>query len=246
VYLENEDMKVKFMHTLRQNAAGDYRFRSFAPVRSHINADYLINGDEYFNKLIPAILSAKKRIFVSDWWLCPTLLMSRQYPFNQELRLDHLFHKKAKEGVKIYIIVWNALPVPFQLKSSVVCKELNAIHRNIMCLKHPPAAKTFRWTHHQKFVVIDERIAFVGGIDLCFGRYENNSYLLSDPDSKIYPGRDYNNFCYIGETYGDPLQGCIDRKALPRMPWHDIMVQIDGAAAKGEKTISYDITRCGY
>jgi len=26
--------------------------------------------------------------------------------------------------------------------------------------------------HHQKIVVIDQDIAFVGGLDLCFGRYD--------------------------------------------------------------------------
>jgi len=141
----------------------------------------LINGDEYFSKLIPALMSSKKRIFISDWWLCPGLLLSRQYPFNEDLRLERILQRKAAEGVKIYVIIWNALPVPFQLKSPMICKELNKIHKNILCLKHPPASTTFRWTHHQKFVVIDETLAFVGGIDLCYGRYETSRYLLTDP-----------------------------------------------------------------
>jgi len=232
IFFADEDVKRSFIHVLRQNAAADFRFRSFAPLRNHINVEYLINGDEYFNKLIPALLSAEKRVFISDWWLCPGLLLSRKYPFDEDMRLDRLLQKKAKEGVKIYIIIWNALPVPFQLKSNIVCNELNKIHKNVLCLRHPPASATFRWTHHQKFVVIDERLAFVGGLDLCYGRYEDSRYLITDPESKVYPGRDYNNFCYQGESYGDPLAPCIDRNLLPRMPWHDIMVQIDGAAAK--------------
>ena len=38
-------------------------------------------------------------------------------------------------------------------------------------LRHPDHSLggTFFWSHHEKFVVIDNQIAFLGGIDLCFG-----------------------------------------------------------------------------
>ena len=29
-----------------------------------------------------------------------------------------------------------------------------------------------QWAHHEKLVIIDQSTAFVGGIDLCIGRYE--------------------------------------------------------------------------
>jgi phospholipase D1/2 len=29
----------------------------------------------------------------------------------------------------------------------------------------------FMWAHHEKLVIIDQSLAFVGGIDLCYGRY---------------------------------------------------------------------------
>ena len=37
--------------------------------------------------------------------------------------------------------------------------------------RHPDHAVggTFFWSHHEKFVVVDNRIAFLGGIDLCYG-----------------------------------------------------------------------------
>ena len=28
----------------------------------------------------------------------------------------------------------------------------------------------FMWAHHEKLVIIDQSLAFVGGIDLCYGR----------------------------------------------------------------------------
>ena len=36
--------------------------------------------------------------------------------------------------------------------------------------------------------------AFIGGIDLCLGRWDTKSHPLSDlKDYKLYPGLDYNN-----------------------------------------------------
>ncbi len=38
-------------------------------------------------------------------------------------------------------------------------------------------------------VVIDEEVAFVGGLDLCYNRYDDSRYLLADPNGKTFPGR---------------------------------------------------------
>ena len=36
------------------------------------------------------------------------------------------------------------------------------------------------WTHHDKTVVIDQTLAFVGGIDLCYGRWDTHEHPLND------------------------------------------------------------------
>ena len=47
-------------------------------------------------------------------------------------------------------------------------------HRNFEAHHHPDGAtnpKTlFRWSHHEKIVIVDGSIAFVGGIGLAFVR----------------------------------------------------------------------------
>jgi phospholipase D1/2 len=43
-------------------------------------------------------------------------------------------------------------------------------------IRHPdhyPSSGVFLWSHHEKTVIIDQKIAFVGGIDLCFGRWDD-------------------------------------------------------------------------
>lgn len=37
------------------------------------------------------------------------------------------------------------------------------------------------WSHHEKSVVIDQSIGYLGGLDLCYGRYDNDSYQLREP-----------------------------------------------------------------
>ena len=51
----------------------------------------------------------------------------------------------------------------------------------IHVLLHPQTTAPFRWSHHQKCVVIDDEISFVGGIDLCFTRFvfEHSFFSLS-------------------------------------------------------------------
>ncbi|KAJ4450445.1 hypothetical protein ANN_01869 [Periplaneta americana] len=52
-------------------------------------------------------------------------------------------------------------------------------------LRHPDHAKVgvFLWAHHEKIVVIDQTYAFLGGVDLCYGRWDNHEHRLTDTGS---------------------------------------------------------------
>ena len=57
-----------------------------------------------------------------------------------------------------------------------------------------PSADAF-----QKFIVIDYEMAFIGGLDLCYGRWDVNSHLLADVhpggvQNEIFPGQDFVSF----------------------------------------------------
>ena len=36
------------------------------------------------------------------------------------------------------------------------------------------------WSHHEKTIIVDRSIAFVGGIDLCLGRWDTHNHTLTD------------------------------------------------------------------
>ena len=95
-------------------------------------------------------------------------------------------------------------------------------------MRHPSNIIPGIWSHHEKIVVIDQRKAFLGGIDLCYGRYDDSSHPISSNSKEIYPGIEYNNnrlkdFSDVHEYKKDALP-----RNKPRMPWHDIAQVVTG------------------
>ncbi|KAI3693333.1 hypothetical protein L6452_33168 [Arctium lappa] len=83
------------------------------------------------------------------------------------------------------------------------------------------------YTHHQKTVIVDADagygrrriVAFVGGLDLCDGRYDSPQHPLFRSLNTVH-AEDFHNPTFTGN-----LVGC------PREPWHDMHSKIDGPAA---------------
>lgn len=54
------------------------------------------------------------------------------------------------------------------------------------------------WAHHEKLCLVDGEIAFMGGLDLCFGRWDMNHHPIADAhptdlNGILFPGQDFNN-----------------------------------------------------
>ncbi|KAH6912810.1 hypothetical protein BKA70DRAFT_1370288 [Coprinopsis sp. MPI-PUGE-AT-0042] len=215
------------------------RFDSFAPIRLNVAAQWLVDGRDYFWNLSRAILLAKETIYIHDWWLSPEILMRR--PEKERYRLDNLLERKAKEGVKIYVIIY--LEVSNRttpIDSNYTKQKLTGLHPNIMVQRSPSHFQTgtFYWAHHEKLCVIDQTIAFMGGLDLCFGRWDTPQHTLLDDTldtdrPEIWPGKDYSNPRVSDFTnLNKPEEDMYDRSKVPRMPWHDVALQIVGQAAR--------------
>jgi len=64
---------------------------------------------------------------------------------------------------------------------------LRNLSPNIQVLRHPDhlnVGGTLYWAHHEKIVVVDEEVAFIGGLDLCFGRWDTPHHTLRDLPGK--------------------------------------------------------------
>jgi phospholipase D1/2 len=195
-----------------------------------------------------ALENAKESIYIADWWLSPELFLRRPPYYNQEWRLDQILKRKAEQGVKIYVQIYREVEAALTCNSAhtkhalqALCPEGSPGYGNIKIMRHPDhnflenaADMTFYWAHHEKYIVIDYEMAFIGGLDLCFGRWDNHQHTLSDihPEgiaNEIWPGQDFNNNRIMDfKNVGDWKQNELSKADYGRMPWHDVSMGLIG------------------
>ncbi|KAK4166516.1 putative phospholipase D1 [Cladorrhinum sp. PSN259] len=227
------------------------RFGSFAPVRTNSYAQWLVDGRDYMWNVSRAISMAKDVIYIHDWWLSPELYMRRPACISQKWRLDRLLQRKAEEGVKIFVIIYRNVEAAVPIDSEHTKHSLLNLHPNIFVQRSPHQFKKnqFFFAHHEKICIVDHDIAFVGGIDLCFGRWDCPQHPVTDDKPtgfeptvdhprdaehcQLFPGKDYSNprVADFSRLY-EPYEEMYDRSRVPRMPWHDISMQVVGQPAR--------------
>ena len=168
---------------------------------------FLIDGAAYFDAFVRAARNARHSIMLVGWDFdsrtalvvdesgAPTLTLG---PFLNELA-------SKRRALRIYLLEWD-YPVIFGTD-----RELSPLyglswkpHRRVHFRfddTHPLAG-----SHHQKIVVIDDRIAFVGGLDLTSRRWDTPSHRPDDP-GRMFDGKPYP-------------------------PMHDVVAAVDGEAAR--------------
>jgi len=128
---------------------------------------------------------------------------------------------------------------------------LEPLHRNIVVMRHPdhigsrgavhwahlircllsrvlPTDSVQLWSHHEKVVIVDNHVAAIGGIDLCYGRWDTHSHPLADVhptgfERTLFPGQDYNNARVMDfKDVKDYVGSTVSILETPRMPWHDV------------------------
>ena len=122
-------------------------------------------------------------------------------------------------------------------------KEGEPGYGNINVMRHPDhnvfenaSDMTFYWAHHEKFIVIDYAMAFIGGLDLCYGRWDNKQHPLADVhpsgiQNQIFPGQDFNNNRIMDfEGVEDWKSNKLNKLEYGRMPWHDVSMGVIGPA----------------
>ncbi|RMD41554.1 hypothetical protein DV735_g3568, partial [Chaetothyriales sp. CBS 134920] len=251
----NERMLHQFEDSIRKMVAAspwthENRFGSFAPVRPNCFAQWLVDGRDFLWVVSRALNQAKDVIYIHDWWLSPELYLRRPPAISQKWRLDRILKRKAEEGVKVFVIVYRNIESAIPIDSQYTKFSLLDLHPNIFVQRSPNQFRqnTFFWAHHEKICVVDHTLAFVGGIDLCFGRWDTPQHTLIDDKPtgfasaaepkdadhcQLWPGKDYSN-PRIQDFYAlnKPYEEMYDRTKIPRMPWHDIGMQVVGQPAR--------------
>ncbi|KAL6182097.1 hypothetical protein ACLB2K_043520 [Fragaria x ananassa] len=152
-----------------------------------------------------AIRDARHLIYIAGWSLYPEVRLLRNIDGPSDT-LGYLLKTKSEEKprVKVVLLVWDD-PTSNRFK-----REARLIY-----------------THHQKTVIVDadagdskrKIIAFVGGLDLCLGRYDTPEHPIYRTLQTVHLD-DYHN-----PTFSKGIVDC------PREPWHDLHCKIEGPAA---------------
>nr|CAD7425001.1 unnamed protein product [Timema monikensis] len=177
-----------FIKDVTTGSARDFthrnRHNSFAPERLRTDAAWFVDGCSYMSAVADALDAAKEEIFIADWWLSPEIYLKR--PITDEdgdfWRLDKVLARKAEAGVKVFVMLYKEVEIALGINSYYSKQRLVNSHPNIKVLRHPDHAKAgvFLWAHHEKIVVVDQTYAFLGGLDLCYGRWDDHEHRLTD------------------------------------------------------------------
>ena len=171
---------------------------------------------------------------ITDWWFSPEVPLIRPIRDNLEnepSRIDRTLQRAAQRGVKVYIIVYKEFSMGMNNDSEHAKKTLEALSPNIKVLRHPNVIVSL-WSHHEKMCLVDKHTVFMGGLDLCWGRWDSNGHpLFNDAQGKMFPAVDYYNPLKRDITQGRLYQKSMIDSTYPRMPWHDIGVQLRGRVA---------------
>ena len=77
-------------------------------------------------------------------------------------------------------------------------------------------------------MVVDNHFAAIGGLDLCFGRWDTHTHPLADVhptnfSATLFPGQDYNNARVMDfKEVSNYVSNTLSILDTARMPWHDV------------------------
>ncbi|XP_069008767.1 phospholipase D1a [Embiotoca jacksoni] len=162
-----------------------HRFGSFAQEQENIPAKWYVNGKTYMEDVADALEEANEEIFITDWWLSPEIFLKRPVVEGNRWRLDCILKRKAQQGVRIFVMLYKEVELALGINSGYSKRTLMHLHPNIKVMRHPDhvSSSVYLWAHHEKIIVIDQSVAFVGGIDLAYGRWDDREHRLTDVGS---------------------------------------------------------------
>lgn len=171
---------------------------------------FLVDGAAYFPAFREAVKQARRSVLIIGWDFDTRFQLVRPDPQDGYPTAFGEFLTaivRARKGLQIHILDWDYSMVYAPDREWLPTYKFSfSGHRRLhfrMDSQHPVAS-----SHHQKIVVIDDRLAFLGGLDFALGRWDT-------PEHRPL----------------DPLRRDVDPNTVPQ-PYHDVQVMMDGPAAR--------------
>jgi len=149
---------------------------SDAPVREGNALAILVDGAEALPRIAAELASARSHVHLSGWFFTPDFALERTAT---PTILRELLAELA-ERIDVRVLAWAGAPLPLFRPSRRDVREMRQLltaGTRIRCALD--AHERPLHCHHEKTIVIDDRVAFVGGIDLTLesgDRYDSGAH----------------------------------------------------------------------
>jgi phosphatidylserine/phosphatidylglycerophosphate/cardiolipin synthase-like enzyme/uncharacterized membrane protein YdjX (TVP38/TMEM64 family) len=172
-------------------------------------AAVLVDASEYFAALRASLLKARRSIFILGWELhSRTRIEGDTRPRDgapRELGKLLKWVLKRRPQLEIRILLWNH-PVVYAIHRELFPRSIFGRSQRdrveIVLDSHLPVGAS----HHEKLVIVDDNVAFCGGIDLTVRRWDTTAHHPDEPRRRFRSRKTYT-------------------------PTHDVHMIVDGAAA---------------
>jgi phosphatidylserine/phosphatidylglycerophosphate/cardiolipin synthase-like enzyme len=131
--------------------------------RPGCSLEFLIDGAEALPRMVAELERAESHVHIAGWYFTPDFALTRD---PEPTILRNLLAELA-ERVEVRVLVWAGAPLPLnRLSRATVRKMRENLCRGTQIHCELDAKERPMHCHHEKTIVIDDRVAFVGGIDL--------------------------------------------------------------------------------
>ena len=176
-------------------------------------AALVVDAADYFRLARKAMLSAEKQIMLIGWDFDTRICLDYDADVGAPAELGAFLSwlPKNRPGLQIHILKWDIGAIKLLGRGTTVLRLARWAANNQIHFKLD-GAHAVGASHHHKIVVIDDRLAFCGGIDMTADRWDTRGHLDGDEHRKRPTTRRHYD------------------------PWHDATMAVDGkvAAALGE------------
>jgi phospholipase D1/2 len=169
----------------------------------------LVDGAEYFSALRSSLLAAERSIFILGWELHSRMRLEGTHRPRDgaPAEIGRLLRwlRRHKPNLEIRILLWNH-PVVYSVQRELFPLYIFGRNRprriEILLDSRLPLGAA----HHEKLVVIDDSVAFCGGMDLTVRRWDTCAHHPAEPRRRF-------------------------RSRSPYAPTHDVQMVVSGDAA---------------
>lgn len=150
----------------------------------------LMENEAYFDALSSALQKAERSIVILGWQFDPrTHLDPETRPSEKQFEIGHQLRMlvKRKPELDVRLLIWKS-PLLIAASQGFYPHRAQRWFRKRMVEFRMDAPGPIGACHHQKVIVIDDRVAFAGGGDISTDRWDSDEHLDGDPRRALPSG----------------------------------------------------------